>query len=127
MFCNIVQCRMGGCLRSFELYSDDKSWINLNKKDFCLILLTPFSMSRWESKQTFSLTQKEGWEGGKRDGGDGSTEEYNRQMEQMDGICAASGAVGRRSGTGNLAMNLNHQPNISLSSLARLFDDIINE
>lgn len=54
-------------------------------------------------------------------------EEYNRQMEQMDGVCAASGAVGRRSGTGNLAMNLNHPPNISSSSSARLCDDIINE
>lgn len=48
-------------------------------------------------------------------------------MEQTDGVCAASGAVGRRSGTGNLAMDLNHPPNISSSSSARLCDDIINE
>lgn len=59
------------------------------------------------------------------DGRDGSMVEYNRQMEQMDGVCAASGSVGRCSGTGNLAMDLNHPPNISFSS-ARLCD-IINE
>lgn len=54
-------------------------------------------------------------------------EEYNRQMEQMDGVCAASGTVGRRSGTGNLALDLNHPPNIFSSFSARICDDIINE